>query len=402
MQPSGVPSVEPTPKPSTSPSAHPSASPSSDPTSQPSSQPSASPSASPTARPSLQPSYQPSAHPTSRPSVHPSASPTSRPSVWPSIQPSSQPTGGPSVQPSPEPSGKPSLHPSPLPSIQPSSQPTNKPSLVPSPEPSMTPSGQPTSSPSLRPSPEPSMMPSGQPTSPPSLRPSPSPSVSPSSQPTPTPSWSPSFFASNPPSESLFPTVSKRRCEYDAHLFIILYLSFPLTYAYCVISLLQYEKDCDARALTDQPDGYQEYDCSANKLDSTNPINQCCEQSNNRYSCTTCGSCAGDNTSGINPATPGQILDRENSLNQTCCSYQQSGRGTFYYRNGTATEDTCDGKDGAVCCKVGNGNEEDDYACFDSADLDDTSPDGVANDDNCVCGFISVTKNHNGGECLLV
>ena len=38
-------------------------------------------------------------------------------------------------------------------------------------------------------------------------------------------------------------------------------------------------------------------------------------------------------------------------------------------------------QDDATCCKVGNGNTKADFACFYSADDDNTVPDGVPNDD---------------------
>lgn len=127
--------------------------------------------------------------------------------------------------------------------------------------------------------------------------------------------------------------------------------------------------------------------CKATQLDSTNPINQCCESSSGTYKCNNCGSCAGENTAG-NPSAPGQLLIRYSDLDQTCCSYKDAGRGAFYFRNGTAVTDattglplTCDGRDTASCCKIGNGNTPDDFACFDSIDVDDTVPDGVPNDD---------------------
>ena len=155
----------------------------------------------------------------------------------------------------------------------------------------------------------------------------------------------------------------------------------PLHYYQTAPSVL----DCNERALNYVPPGYEEASCTEQELRSDNPIKQCCEQSNNAYLCTTCGSCAGENTAG-NLASPGQLLIRENSFNETCCSYQNSGRGFYHYRNGTTQVDengdhlTCDGNDDAECCKVGNGNEPQKYACFETTELDDTEP-PVNNDD---------------------
>jgi hypothetical protein len=147
------------------------------------------------------------------------------------------------------------------------------------------------------------------------------------------------------------------------------------------------KNECNFGALNSQPDGYEEIGCSDAKLKSLNPLNQCCEGSQGRYTCTNCGSCAGENTAG-NPAAPGQLLIRYNLEEKSCCSYKQSGRGTFYNRDGTfvispttGLPETCDGKDDAICCKVGNGNEPDDFACFNSIELDDSVPDEVSNDD---------------------
>jgi hypothetical protein len=108
-------------------------------------------------------------------------------------------------------------------------------------------------------------------------------------------------------------------------------------------------------------------------------------------------SCGGAGTE-FNPSSPGQILIRKSFNNETCCSYDaDETRGTFFRRDGTIvyknTSETeaepCAGKDDAVCCKVGNGNsgssKTEQYACFNSTDFDDTVPEGVPNDDNCVC-----------------
>ena len=159
--------------------------------------------------------------------------------------------------------------------------------------------------------------------------------------------------------------------------------------------------ECAFYSVFNQPPGYEEYSCTESELDSPS-IKQCCEQSNNAYLCTTCGSCAGENTAG-NPSAPGQILVREDKFNQTCCSYSKD-RGTLYYRNGTIVTNsttgdklTCDDRDDASCCKVGNGAANDQYACFYPADQDDTVPDSILNDDDCVCAMLSVNKN-NGGD----
>ena len=168
--------------------------------------------------------------------------------------------------------------------------------------------------------------------------------------------------------------------------------------------------ECAQYSVFNQPPGYEESSCEQSELDSPT-IKQCCEQSNNVYLCTTCGSCAGENTAG-NPAAPGQILIREvefeikdtnQTSNQTCCSYSKD-RGTLYYRNGTIVTNsttgdklTCDDRDDASCCKVGNGAANDQYACFYPIELDDSVPAGVENDDNCVCAMLSVNLN-NGGD----
>ena len=159
--------------------------------------------------------------------------------------------------------------------------------------------------------------------------------------------------------------------------------------------------DCAFYSVFNQPPGYEEASCTASELDSPS-IKQCCEQSNNAYLCTTCGSCAGENTAG-NPAAPGQVLVREDKFNQTCCSYSKD-RGALYYRNGTTVTnfttgevESCDDRDDAVCCKVGNGAANDQYACFYPIELDDSVPNGVENDDNCVCAMLSVNMN-NGGD----
>ena len=65
-----------------------------------------------------------------------------------------------------------------------------------------------------------------------------------------------------------------------------------------------------------------------------------------------------------------------------------SGRGFYHYRNGTLryeedgiTPFTCDDRDDALCCKVGNGNEPQKYTCFEPVENDDTTPEGISNDD---------------------
>jgi hypothetical protein len=154
------------------------------------------------------------------------------------------------------------------------------------------------------------------------------------------------------------------------------------TYVYCASILdqsLPSVLDCNERALTYVPPGYEEASCTESELRSDNPIKQCCEQSNNAYLCTTCGSCAGENTAG-NLASP--------------------GNGTLRYKE-DGEPDTCDGNDEAECCKVGNGNEPQKYACFETIEIDDTEP-PVNNDDvSLLFGFRDRSILHSLGVHLL-
>ena len=164
--------------------------------------------------------------------------------------------------------------------------------------------------------------------------------------------------------------------------------------------------------MRDRPEGYEEIGCTETELDSNN-INQCCEKSGTGFGCANCGACAGHNTA-VNPASPGQTLNRVNANNETCCTHQEGVGGVFYFRNGTEVPSSecpeapvycpgvttgdpsccgCKGRNDTVCCKVGNGATQQDFACFDKTDVDSSVPYGVPNDDNCVCALLSILRN---------